>query len=259
MTATPTSTSHGTASSLPMPVGQAGNWRLVFSDEFDGTILDKSKWRTSFWWADTTCSIESNNELELYNPEDVYLQNGNLVLRAQKRTLTAWNGNAYHYTSGMVMSGGRQGSHAPGFACTYGYFEARVRVPAGKGLWPAFWMLPADYRARPEIDIFEILGDTPNQVHLNYHYVGGNEGTTWRGPDFSAGWHVLGLDWEPNAITWYVDGVERWRFTDASTIANTPLYLLLNLAVGGSWPGQPDASTPFPSYFYIDYVRVWQH
>ncbi len=255
-TRTPTSPPSGGS---PTPVGQSGTWRLVFDDEFNGTTLDSSKWRTCFWWADTTCSIETNHELELYNSQDVLVQNGLLRLRAQRRDMVAWNGVTYHYTSGMVMTGGRSGQVAPGFQFKYGYAEALVKVPAGQGLWPAFWMLPTSYNSRPEIDIMEILGDTVNQYHMNYHYVGGDSGSTWTGPDFSAGWHVLGLDWEPNAIVWYVDGVERWRYTDTAHISSEPEYLLLNLAVGGDWPGAPNSTTPFPSTYDIDYVRVWQH
>lgn len=258
-TNTPMPTSSPTSNPSPSPVGQSGSWRMVFNDEFNGSSLDSSKWRTCFWWADTTCSIETNKELELYNPQDVLVQNGVLRLRAQKRDMVAWNGVTYHYTAGMVMSGGRSGKIPPEFTFTYGYAEARVWVPAGKGLWPAFWMLPVSYNSRPEIDIMEILGDTTTQYHMNYHYIGGDAGTTWNGPDFSSGWHVIGIDWQPTAIVWYVDGVERWRYTDQAKISNEPEYLLLNLAVGGTWPGSPDSNTAFPSYFDVDYVRVWQH
>ncbi len=231
---------------------------MIFDDEFNGSSLDTTKWRTCFWWADVTCSIESNNELELYNPGDVLVQNGVLRLRAQQRDMVAWNGVTYHYTSGMVMTGGRNGVVNPKFTFTYGYAEARIWVPAGKGYWPAFWTLPVSYTWPPEIDIMEILGDTTTQYHMNYHYVGGNAGTTWTGPDFAAGWHVIGLDWTPSALVWYVDGIERWRFTDAAHITNEAHYLLLNLAVGGNWPGSPDSNTRFPGYFDVDYVRVWQ-
>lgn len=256
-TAVPTNTATPT-SSQPMPVGVSGSWKLAFDDEFSASSLDTSKWRTCFWWADTTCSIETNKELELYNPQDVLVQNGLLRLRAQKRDMVAWNGVTYHYTSGMVMTGGRSGSIPPEFSFTYGYAEARVKIPAGKGLWPAFWMLPSDYTTRPEIDIMEILGDQPYAYLMNYHYIGGDAGSTWNGPDFSTGWHVIGLDWEPGAIVWYVDGKEVYRYTAASTISSKPSYLLLDLAVGGTWPGSPDSSTVFPSYFDVDYVRVWQ-
>ncbi len=257
-TRTPLPTTSPTPNPSPTPVGQDGNWNMVFNDEFNGNSLDTTKWRTCFWWADVTCSIETNHELELYNPQDVLVQNGILRLRAQKRDMVAWNGVTYHYTSGMVMTGGRSGQINPEFSYTYGYAEARVWVPAGQGLWPAFWMLPVSYNSRPEIDIMEILGHQPTQYHMNYHYVGGDAGTTWTGPDFSAGWHVIGLDWTAQALVWYVDGVEVWRYTDAAHISNEPEYLLLNLAVGGDWPGPPNGNTPFPSYYDVDYVRVWQ-
>jgi beta-glucanase (GH16 family) len=254
----PTSSPQPTASGQPTPVGQTGQWKMIFNDDFNSSSLDTSKWRTCFWWADTTCSIETNHELELYNSADVLVQNGSLRLRAQRRDMVAWNGVTYHYTSGMVMTGGRSGKTSPEFTFTYGYAEALIKVPSGKGLWPAFWMLPVSYNSRPEIDIMEILGDTPSQYHMNYHFPGGDAGSTWNGPNFSAGWHVIGLDWEPTALVWYVDGVERWRYTVQANISNQPEYLLLNLAVGGDWPGVPDGNTAFPSYFDVDYVRVWQ-
>ena len=242
----------------PTPVGQSNDWRLVFNDEFNGPYLNTAVWHTCFWWSTDTCTIESNNELELYNAGDVSVQNGYLRLQAQKRNMVGWNGQVYSFTSGMVMTGGRKGEKQPGFTFTYGYVEARAKVPAGQGLWPAIWMLPLSYNSRPEIDIMEILGHQTNVTHMNYHYVGGDNGTTWTGPDFSAGWHTFAIDWEPGALIWYVDGVEYYRFTNASAIASEPEYVLLNLAVGGDWPGAPNAATAFPSYFDIDYVRIWQ-
>jgi beta-glucanase (GH16 family) len=248
----------------PTPSGLPGTWQLVFTDEFDGSSLNTTRWHTCFWWATTTCAIEPNAELELYHPDDVSVGDGVLRLRAQSRDMVGWDGALRHYTSGMVMTGGRKGEIAPGFTFTYGYAEARVKVPKGKGLWPAFWLLPASYRSRPEIDAMEILGDSTNVQHMNFHYLNADgtrsdAGATWTGPDFSAGWHAFGVDWEPSAIVWYVDGVERWRFTDAAVIPHEPMYLLANLAVGGDWPGAPDASTSFPSELDVDYIRVWQN
>jgi beta-glucanase (GH16 family) len=163
----------------------------------------------------------------------------------------------------MVMTGGRKGETPPGFTFTYGYAEARVRVPNGKGLWPAFWLLPATYESRPEIDAMEILGDSPTVQRMAFHYVApdgtkADAAATWSGPDFSAGWHTFGVDWEPDAIVWYVDGVERFRYANSSTVTSSPMYVLLDLAVGGDWPGAPDATTVFPAYFDVDYVRIWQ-
>ncbi len=231
---------------------------MVFDDEFNGASLDTSKWRTCYWWADATCSNTANSELELYNSGDVYQQNGSLVLRAQKQNMTGWDGKTYNYTSGMVMTGGRSGSIAPEFSYLYGFAEARVWVPAGQGMWPAFWTLPTSYTWPPDIVGMEIKGSTPTTVHMATHYSGGQQDFDWVGPDFSAGWHTIGFDWEPSSITWYVDGVVRAQYTGTANIANTPMYLLLNLAVGGTWPGNPDATTVFPSYFSTDYVRVWQ-
>ncbi|HEY3183226.1 MAG TPA: glycoside hydrolase family 16 protein, partial [Gaiellaceae bacterium] len=245
------------------PVGPPGSWSLAFADEFDGAAVDGTRWHTCFWWATTTCSIESNGELELYTADEVSVAGGAAHLRAERRDKVAWNGTTYRYTSGMVMTGGRKGVKAPGFTFTYGYAEARVRVPRGKGLWPAFWLLPASYNSRPEIDVMEILGDSTDVQRMNFHYVRrdgtrGDAGLAWRGPDFSTGWHTFGVDWRPDALVWYVDGVERWRFSDPSVIPSAPMYLLANLAVGGTWPGSPDAGTVFPSTYDVDYVRVWK-
>jgi beta-glucanase (GH16 family) len=177
--------------------------------------------------------------------------------------MVGWNGTRYRYTSGMVMTGGRKYRQLPGFTYRYGLAEARVRVPKGKGLWSAFWMLPASYESRPEIDAIEILGDSTSIQRMHFHYLEpdatrADVGADWVGPDFSAGWHTFAVDWESDAVVWYVDGVERWRFADRSVIPREPMYLVLNLAVGGKSPGRPHGSTIFPSYFSVDYVRVSQ-
>jgi beta-glucanase (GH16 family) len=238
-------------------------WTLVFREEFRGSSLDPRVWHTCFWWATTTCSIQSNDELALYRPENVEVADGVLRLRAERSDAVAWNGRTYRYASGMAMTGGRLDEKPPGLTFTYGYAEARVRVPSGTGLWPAFWMLPASYRSRPEIDVMEILGHSPSTQNMTLHYLDrwggrGDPGATWTGPDFSADWHTFGVDWQPGVIVWYVDGVERWRFSRASAIPREPMYLLLNLAVGGPWAGAPDESTSLPSHLHVDYVRLWQ-
>jgi beta-glucanase (GH16 family) len=155
-------------------------------------------------------------------------------------------------------------SQAPRFTFQYGYAEIRARVPAGQGLWPAFWLLPATHKSKPEIDVMEILGDTPQITRMHVHYWDengqrANDGQNWVGPDFSAGWHTFSVNWQANMIVWYVDGIERWRLTDVAAISHEPMYLLLNLAVGGDWPGAPDGTTMFPAVYEIDYVRVWQY
>jgi beta-glucanase (GH16 family) len=146
---------------------------------------------------------------------------------------------------------------------TYGYLEVRCKLPSGRGFWPAVWMLPGSGAQFPEIDLLEILGHAPNQHFMHFHFVDARgtqhgPGHHWSGPDFAAGWHTFALDWSPQAIVWYVDGVERWRYTDTAVIPAEPMYIMINLAVGGSWPGEPDVRTVFPNYFDIDYVRVWK-
>ncbi|HEY3181855.1 MAG TPA: glycoside hydrolase family 16 protein [Gaiellaceae bacterium] len=255
--------SDGFDSALALPDGPGGWWTPVFAEEFDGSTLDGRRWHTCFWWASETCSIASNDELELYREDGVVVANGIARLGAQRHDVAGWNGTTYPYSSGMVSTGGRKYERPPGFTFTYGFAEARVRVPRGTGLWPAFWLLPASYASRPEIDVMEILGDSTDVNHMHVHYLEpdgtkGDAGADWRGPDFAAGWHTFGVDWEPGEIVWYVDGVERWRVTDPAAIPSEPMYVLANLAVGGDWPGSPDATTPFPSSYDIDYVRVWQ-
>ena len=248
------------------PVGQSGTWNTIFHDDFNGNALDTTKWTTcyfNFKVGDNSCDHDQG-EMELYQPDNVSVSNGVLTLSAQKQTVNASNGQTYNYTSGMITTGPTTAnSNDTRFSFTYGYMEMRAKVPGGQGLWPAFWTLPADLNWPPEIDVFEIIGGSPNVINMHYHYPngtdnGGDNGKEWTGPDFSAGWHTFGVDWEPNAITWCVDGVERSTYTDINNITSKPMFLLANLAVGGSWPGSPDASTQFPALYQIDYIRVWQ-
>jgi beta-glucanase (GH16 family) len=233
----------------PTPLGQPGNWKLIFNDEFNGTSLDTSVWNTCFPWArQDRCTNSGNHELELFQPQEAYLDgSGHLVLRAEEQQI-----NGFDYTSGMVAS-------YRSLNFKYGYVEARVKIPAGKGLWPQFWMMPSDRSWPPEIDIFEILGDDPTRAYFTYHWGSSNNTSqySYSGPDFSAGWHTFAAKWEPGEITWYTDGIERGKFTD-SVVTSKSMYLILDLSVGGDWPGPPDSTTDFPSYWQIEYVRVWQ-
>jgi len=240
------------------PVGTAGR-TLVFSEDFNGKTLNGAAWHTCFWWSSTTCSITSNAELELYRKSNTKVRNGNLELIARKaRAALGWDGRRYKYTSGMVMTGGRKGVKPVGFARTFGYFEARMKIPTGRGLWPAFWLLPTTYQSRPEVDIMEVLGNRPDIAHFNVHTGPFNVGTQWAsGQDLSAGWHTFALDWQANQLTWLVDGAVRFQTTDPALIPQQPEYLLLNLAVGGNWPGAPDAATRFPAKLLVDWVHVW--
>jgi beta-glucanase (GH16 family) len=248
-----------------MPVGQTGNWQLIFSDEFESQTLDRSRWTVCYWWDDNGCTNLGNNELEWYTPNNVLVQDGILKLRARQAAFKTKDGQIYPYTSGMVTTGpvSYDEPERLGFAFQTGYAEIKARVPQGNGLWPAFWLLPVDLTSKPEIDVMEILGNDPNILEMHIHYLvdpenADSSGADWEGPDFSADWHTFAIDWRTDRVVWIVDGIERWRFEEQAYIPSVRMYLLLNLAVGGDWPGPPDSNTVFPSYFDIDYIRVWR-
>jgi beta-glucanase (GH16 family) len=184
-----------------------------------------------------------------------------------------------HYTSGRLDTRGK-------FAPTYGRFEIRARLPGGRGLWPAHWLYPQNRNwpmeyvmaeavaagkealipeERPwysEIDIMEFLGHEPGVAYgtLHFYSFDGQKRTssgTWKeGSDLTRDFHVYAVEWEPDAIRWFIDGRPFHQTT--SGIPHTPHYLILNTAVGGAWPGNPDATTVFPQYHDIDWVRVYQ-
>jgi beta-glucanase (GH16 family) len=263
VTSTPPPSTSTTAP--PAPVGgDAGEWALVFRDEFDGPPLDTDRWVTCYWWDDNGCSNEGNSELEWYQPGNVVVGDGVLALEAREEEVRTRRGR-YPYTSGMVTTGRDVDDLevAPGFSFTYGYVEVRAKVPEGTGLWPALWLLPADHESRPEIDIVEVLGDTPEIARFHIHYEDGDgdrlsPGYDWVDTDLSEDWHVYAVEWTDDRVAWYLDGVVRWEVTDPEAIPHEDLYLIMNLAVGGEWPGAPDEDTEFPAQFLIDYVRIWQ-
>ena len=227
-------------------------WKLKFSDDFNGTSLDRKKWNTCYWWASSGCKLNGDMETQWYQPDEAIVQNGKLRLRAQQRSV-----NGYNYTSGMISSHDK-------YAFQYGYVEMRAKMPKGKGLWPAFWLIPQQRNVwPPELDVMEYLGHDPKGVYLTVHYKtdtgNGNSGTYWSGPDFSARYHTFAMQWEPNRIIWYVDGVERKRYQVAENIPAQLMHIVANLAVGPAWTNTPpDSTTPFPSYYDIDYIKVWQ-
>lgn len=242
-------------------------WRTVFYDDFSGPSLDESKWSTCYEWYSKKymgCSNNGNNELEWYLSQQVAIRNGNLVLTAEKQQITGWDGKkekSYEYISGMVSTGRRELADEPKWDATFGYYEARIKVPSGKGIWPAFWLLPTDKVWPPEIDIMEILGDKPNQVLMTYHFGETDspqkEDTVYTAEDFTKGWHTYSVKWEPGKIEWFIDGVLR-KTSVGSNIPSEPMQVILNLAVGGNLPGSPDDNTVFPSEMLVDYVRVKQ-
>ncbi len=252
-----------------VPYGVGGDWSLIFNDEFTGDELNAQKWSDCYWWdwQNHGCTNSGNHELQWYQPGNILAADGILHLRAFEESIRAGDGKTYAFTSGMISSGrSREDPLPPGLAFQYGYVEIRAKLPRGQGLWTSFWLLPVNNqndRSKPEIDMMEMLGHQPQKIYMTFHYQtdaddDAQQSENWVGPDFSADWHIFGLDWQPNMLIWYVDGVERWRYLDAAYIPNEPMYLILNLAVGGDWPAPPDDSTVFPADLQVDYVRVWK-
>lgn len=225
-------------------------YTLTFHDEFDAGSLDTTAWKRRYKWGEAVI----NNELQAYVDDAFSVSNGRLSISG-KHVSGAYAGQTLDYTSGVICSVHEQ---------KYGYFEARLKMPKGKGLWPAFWLLGAvGTQGVNEIDIHELLGHEPNKVYMTVHwgpsYDQGHEsdGSEFTGPDFSADFHTFGLSWTSSQIVWTVDGVERKTYSGPG-VPNVDMYVILNLAIGGNWPGAPDASTAFPATYEVDYVRTYQ-
>lgn len=264
------------ASGNPAPSGPTGDWHLIFSDEFNGTTLDLSKWIMCNSSFASSCN-PYNNEQEKYNVAltnnaNVQVNSGQLHLIATKDA----NGQIW---SGMVATGPNKFNYAQpdykSFQFTYGYYEGKVKFPKGNGFWPSMWMLPDQDTYGPwpdsgEYDVIEIAGNDPAKGYFTAHWgpVGsgecGHPCTPQEAPiaDASADYHTYGFDWAEDGLTWYVDGKQMGdKITDPAAIRNTPFYIIANFSVGGSWPplnGGPDSSTVFPASMAIDYLRVWQ-
>ncbi len=243
-------------------------WSLVWSDEFsqpNGSPPDPAK-----WVYDLGGGGWGNNELQTYTSRtnNCRIENGCLVIEAAKEAFTGTDGISRDYTSARLKTKGRA-------AWTYGRIEARLKVPRGQGMWPAFWTLGTsiDSVGWPrcgEIDIMENIGAKPSVLHGTIHgpgYSGGGGiSGTFTLPDgaaFADGFHVFAVEWKTNSIEWHVDGQPYSSVTPAKLpggkewVFTQPQFVLLNLAVGGNWPGKPDASTTFPQRLIVDYVRVF--
>jgi beta-glucanase (GH16 family) len=231
----------------PAPI----DWELIWSDEFDGPEVDPSKWRIE------DLHLIKNNELQYYAPDDAFIEDGKLVLRSRERGYWGFdeNGNWRHfdYTSGLVETLGR-------FGLAYGKIEVCAKLPSTQGLWPAHWTLPTSGAWPPEIDIMELLGHEPTRVYMTHHWGQWpnvqSHGGSFPGPDFSQDFHTFAIEWSPTRIDWSVDGV--LRFSSTQAVPQEPFYIILNTAVGGDWPGNPDGTTVFPQSHEIDYVRVYK-
>jgi beta-glucanase (GH16 family) len=248
------------------PQGQTR--RLVWSDEFGGAAGGPP---SSSWNFDTGGAGWGNDELQSYTsrPQNASLDRlGHLVITARSQSYTGDDGIRRSFTSARLQT-----LHK--FELTYGALEARIQVPAGQGLLPQFWMLgnnayrPGGWPASGEIDAMEVLGSQPKTVAGTIHgpwpsAPTGLGGSTVSAVPLSAGFHTYGVEWSPTRISFMLDGAVYATVTPASLPAGSPwpfqhpFFLLLDLAVGGVWPGSPDSTTAWPAHMTVDWVRAWQ-
>ncbi|MBC7842741.1 MAG: glycoside hydrolase family 16 protein [Gemmatimonadaceae bacterium] len=271
----------------------SGQWRLAWRDEFTGPAIDTTRWGFDLgngFYADSGRTFVSgwgNNELQCYtrSSENAYVRDGALHVRALQTP-----GGACAYSSARLKS--RRADGTPLFAQRYGRFEFRAKLPVGRGLWPALWMLPQDttygtWAANGEIDVMEARGQTPSTVLGTLHYGGRFPANTHTTVDYIlprggsiADFHVYAVEWEPGRLRFLVDDVayQTQRFwwssgrrdsnggvppTNEAEVHAWPapfdraFYLVMNLAVGGDFPGNPDTTTVFPAELVVDFVRVY--
>jgi beta-glucanase (GH16 family) len=235
---------------------------LVWSDEFNGKTLNASNWTN-----ETGGGGWGNNELEYYtnSVKNTFLTGGCLVIEARKETI-----GTNDYTSARIISKDKK-------TFTYGRIDMRAKLPKGQGLWPALWMLGNNisqtgfaWPACGEIDIMELLGQNSQMVYGTAHWGIAGQGSIHHGGsyslssgDFSSSFHVFSLEWDAGKLTFLVDDVSYYTVNKADVIEGTypfdkPFFFIMNVAVGGNWPGNPNSSTIFPQRMFVDYVRVFQ-
>jgi beta-glucanase (GH16 family) len=250
------------------PQTKSLKWKLVWSDEFSapkGSPVDPKKWS-----AEVGGSGWGNRELEYYTdrPTNAFQSDGSLNIVVLREDFTGKDGVTREFTSARL-------STKQTFTSAYGRFEARMKLPRGQGIWPAFWMLGDDiskvgWPRCGEIDIMENIGKEPSIIHGTVHGPGysGGQGISSsyslkQNEAFADAFHNFAVEWEPNEIRFYADDVLYKTLTPANLpegktwVYNHPFFLLLNVAVGGNWPGNPDATTVFPQVMLVDYVRVY--
>jgi len=255
---------------------------LSFAEEFGGAALDRERWTTALAPRSLAApglpkrTLYTNGELQVYLDPDYLalglnpfaVAGGTLTIRAaplSARVLAAVHADAdreveadrrallrrIRYGSGLISTRDR-------FVQRYGYFEVRARWSGGKGLWPCFWLLPEDGGWPPEIDVVEAHGDKPTTIFQSVHSsIDPTAVTREAAVDRPDVFHRYGVLWLPDRLDYYIDGVKTATIP-APTDMTKRMYLVANLAVGGSWPGEPDAATRFPATLEIDYIRAWR-
>ena len=230
---TPTASGSETAG-----VTKPGGWSLFWSDEFDAPLLNLE------YWTEIDRRNNYNGELQYYTPANSYIENGCLTITAKREQM-----DDRQFTSGMVHSLGKM-------EMLYGCIEARISLPVAQGIFPAFWLLTESNRH--ELDVIEMVGCEPGNIYGVCHFK--NKGKTSKEYgmihiDDPEAFHIYALECEEDEVRWYVDGVQ--YYSTRNGIPDEPLYIILTLAVGGDWPGDPDTNTEFPVYMSTDYIRIY--
>ena len=241
-------------------VSEYSDWSVSFEDNFDGATLGP-QWTTCYWWqVDGGCTIASNHELEWYRPEGVRVTGGVLQLEATADQQVSSEGVALPYRSGMASTGpADDDGGAAGFTFTYGYVEAVVRFPGGGGTWPAVWLLSADLTSTPEVDIVEHYGNDSvitSRVHQRVDGEKVSQGFETPLLPTADGWRRVGVLWTERRVEFYLDDVLTGTVDDETLVPDTPMYLIVNLAMAGRAGAVDDQA--LPQRFDIDRIRIWQ-
>ena len=235
------------------PLSAPIDWRQTFSENFD--ILDLSRWTTHYPWGGHY--IPNSKEEEYYvdpapGGSPFSVENGILTITADRASsIQTAQHQGRRYTSGALTS-------YPSFAQLYGYFEMRAKLPPGRGLWPAFWLVPSDLTWPPEIDVVETIGE-PTRLYATVHWGKTDHHKSFAvdvGEDMTSAFHSYGVVWAPDYVAWYFDS-RRIASLPTPADMHKRMYLLVNLAVGGTWAGPPTAQTPFPARLQIDHIRAY--
>lgn len=243
----------------PIPEWVRTGWELIWHDEFGGSEIDDE-----YWTHEVGGHGWGNGESQYYtdDPQNAHVADGMLVIQAQEENM-----RGKLFTSARLST---QGKVEP----QYGRIEARMKLPTGQGIWPAFWTLGANIDSvgwpySGEIDIMENIGSEPSTIHGTVHgprYSGGDGVSASKrlpgGERYTDDFHVFAIEWEAEEIRWYLDGEMYSKLTPAAVpgewVFDHPFYIIINLAVGGAWPGYPDETTTFPQQLVVDYIRIYE-
>lgn len=244
--------------------GSYPGYVLAWGEEFDGPELSSAAWTAESGDGCPALCGWGNNELEYYMnpPNNLFFQDGKMVIEARQESYGGKN-----YTSSRIKTQGKK-------VFKYGRVDMRAILPKGKGIWPAFWMLPENnvfggWPRSGEIDILELIGNEPAKAHATVHFGPGpgsiniSRNYSLNGATFNDQFHVFSMEWEQDLMKFYVDDILYSTVTKADLGANNypfneAFYFVVNLAVGGNWPGSPDATTVFPQWYIIDFIRIYQ-